>query len=104
MRSNPVLERLAPSWPACQPDSARLPVQCCATASNHDAGPACPGAAGAPSAAAATSPSTHPADPPWWILHRLASPQPFPMTGLPASARPMVGDRTWRRCRDFGRP
>ena len=52
-------------------------------------------------AAACTSPA---ADPSWWILHRLAAPQPFPEAGLPTSAAPMVGDRTWRRCRRPARP
>jgi hypothetical protein len=59
--------------------------------------------AGSRAVAAGSSPG-HPAGPAWWILHRLGAPQPFPQAGLPTSAAPMVGDRTWRRCRTQARP
>lgn len=60
---------------------------------------ACRGTPAGCHAAATDSPAMEPAGPAWWILHRLGAPQPFPLAGLPSSAAPMVGDRTWRRCR-----
>ncbi|GAB3659976.1 hypothetical protein GCM10028813_36740 [Ramlibacter alkalitolerans] len=68
-----------------------------------DAGTVCPGTAPGCDPLAASCPPVDPGCPAWWILHRLASPQPFPVA-LPASAAPMVGDRTWRPCRRSARP
>jgi hypothetical protein len=71
--------------------------------SKSDAGAMCPGSAPGCDALATSCPPVDPGCPAWWILHRLPSPQPFPVA-LPASAAPMVGDRTWRPCRRSARP
>jgi hypothetical protein len=107
MHTDPVsvLESLTLSRPPGQHDSASRQAQCCTpTLSKPEAIATRASTTAGSRAAAAGSPSTHDADPTWWILHRLASPQPYPMAGLPASATAMVGDRTWRRCRRSVRP
>ena len=87
-----------------QPDSASRLAPCRPLPrARPDALPACPDVTSA-RGCTVSPPASDPLDPTWWILHRLASPQPFPPAGLPASAAPMVGDRTWRRCRRPVRP
>src|SRR5262245_42905792 len=93
-----VLETIAVSPHPEGRDTADEPDQRRPSRAKSEAIAACPGTAAGSHAAAAGSPGTAPADPAWWILHRLGAPQPFPLAGLPASAAPMVGDRTWR-CR-----
>lgn len=98
------VESLTLSGPSGQIDSREGPSQRRSpTQPSSDASAASRGSSSGARPVAAGSANPRPA-PAWWILHRLGSPQPFPMAGLPTSSAPMVGDRTWRRCRAAVQP
>jgi len=96
---------LALSRPSGQAASSNRPLQCRTQSPiGSDALVAGESTSAESRGPAAGSPSIGPSCPAWWILHRLASPQPFPTVGLPNGASRLVGDRTWRRCRQAVQP